>query len=413
MTNHPVATPAQHEHERRAVEMTAHPAVKAAFERVRTDWLAKAEPRPDMERCFPAAFEEVMFAAAVWSLNQDALRPRVVSITRLEHQLGDLRVPGSRWGIDNPDSVYRVIPIAGGERYRITGRVSESRLCENYFTLWDESFNTVDVLNGSELSIDADRRFSITVDGDPAGERVDHIRSTPAAREFYIRDVVQDWSVETPNELEIERLGGASPPPGLTLDEQAEQVVAFMERYAESTVRWNQQAYDKPANELQFKIDRETDGALRNQIYILGHFDLEDDQGLVIEVNTGGAGYFVAPITNCWGTTNEIVHRTGSLNLSQALPNADGTYTFVLAKHDPGVHNWLDPCDMREGILTLRWAEFPGGRPTPEVGATSRVVPVSKLGDSLREETTFVTPEERARQCATRAAGYLRRLPEG
>ena len=39
--------------------------------------------------------------------------------------------------------------------------------------------------------------------------------------------------------------------------------------------------------------------------------------------------------------------------------------------------------------------------------------PLSKLGDTLREETTFVTPEERARQCATRAAGYLRRLPEG
>ena len=62
---------------------------------------------------------------------------------------------------------------------------------------------------------------------------------------------------------------------------------------------------------------------------------------------------------------------------------------------------------------TLRWAEFPGGRPTPEVGATSRVVPLSKLGASLRDEPTFVAPEERARQCATRAAGYLRRLPEG
>jgi hypothetical protein len=133
--NHPVATPTQHEHERRALEMTAQPRVRAAWERVRSDWLARAAPGPDMKRCFDAAFEEVMFAAAVWSLNQDPLRPRVIAITRLEHPLGGLRIPGSRWGIDNPDTVYRVIPISGDERYLIRGRVAEPRLSENYFTL--------------------------------------------------------------------------------------------------------------------------------------------------------------------------------------------------------------------------------------------------------------------------------------
>ena len=411
--SHPVATPIQHEHERLAVELTQHPIVRAAFERVGPHWLAQAGPGPDMESCFEAAFEEVMYAAAVWSLNQDPLRPKVVAITRLEHRLGDLRIPGSRWGIDNPDSVYRVIPISGDERYRITGRVGESRLPENYFTLWDESFNTVDVLNGSELSFDADRRFSITVDSDPAGDRPNHVRSAPAAREFYIRDVLQDWSVDTPNELEIERLGGAPLRPALDPDEQAELTAEFMLRYADSTVRWNQQAYGKPANELQFTIDRDTDGALGNQIYILGHFDLEDDQALVVDVNTGGAGYFIAPITNCWGTTNDIVHRPSSLNRAQSVPNADGSMTFVLAKHDPGVSNWLDPCDMGEGILTLRWAEFSSSRPTKDVGARSRVVSFSKLREDLPEATPFVTPEERAQQCAERAAGYMRRLPEG
>ena len=409
---HPVATPAQHEHERLALELTKHPVVKAAFDRVRTFWLAKAAPRPDMEGCFERAFEEVMFSAATWSLNHDALRPKVITVTRLEHMLDGLRVPGSRWGIDNPDSIYRVIPIAGDERYQITGRVGEARLAENYFTLWDEGFNTVDVLNGSELVVGADRRFTITVDSDPAGDRSNHIRSAPAAKEFYIRDVVQDWSVETPNELEVERLGGAPTTPVLELGGQAEMTAAFMQRYAESTVRWNQQAYDKPANELQFKIDRDTDGALRNQIYILGHFDLEDDQALVVDVNTGGASYFVAPITNCWGTTNDIVDRTSSLNLSQSIPNTDGTYTFILSKQDPGVHNWLDSCNMREGVLTLRWAEFAGGEPSPEASATSRVVSLSKLREELRDETRFVTSEERAEQCAKRAAGYKRRLPE-
>ena len=126
-------------------------------------------------------------------------------------------------------------------------------------------------------------------------------------------------------DLDEIRLGDPPSRPALDPDQQAELTAEFMLRYADSTVRWNQQAYDKPVNSLEFKIDRDTDGALRNQVYILGHFDLDDDQALVVDVNTGGAGYFIAPITNCWGTTNEIVHRTGSLNLAQSVamyPNA-------------------------------------------------------------------------------------------
>ena len=104
-------------------------------------------------------------------------------------------------------------------------------------------------------------------------------------------------------------------------------------------------------------------GALRNQVYVGGHFRLEDDEAFVIDVNDGGAAYFTVPISNVWGTTMGIVDRTGSLNKAQSEPNADGTWTYVLANADPGVHNWVDPCGLSEGILTLRMAEFPGQRP--------------------------------------------------
>ena len=415
MSSHPVATAEQHDHERYAVDLIRHPTVREAFDRVKRHWLEAASPTPgpDMLRCYDWAFEEVMFSAAIWSANQDPLRPKVTTITRLPHRLGDVTIPGSRWGIDNPDSVYRVIPIAGDERYRITGKVAESRLPENYFTLWDDKMNTVDVLNGSTLKLAADGSFEIFVDSDPAGDRPNHVLSSPAAHEFYIRDVVQDWAIDTPNELSIERLGGAPSRPAPTLDEQAESTARFMLHYADSTIRFNQQAYDKPVNSLEFKIDRDTDGALRNQIYIMGHFDLEEDEALVIDVNVADAGYFIAPITNYWGTTNEVVHRTGSLNRAQSQANADGTYTFVLSQHDPAVPNWLDPTDMREGILTLRWAEFPGGQPPSNVGATSRVVPLAKLRDALPKETPTFDAAARADQRSQRAAAYLRRMPEG
>jgi len=102
-----------------------------------------------MRERFDDSFAEVMFSAAVWSSNQDKLRPKVTCITRLAHPVDGRNIPGSRWGIDNPDTVYRVIPISGEERYEIRGRVGQHRMTENFFTLWDAHMGTVNVLNGA------------------------------------------------------------------------------------------------------------------------------------------------------------------------------------------------------------------------------------------------------------------------
>jgi hypothetical protein len=412
MDSHPIATPEQHSHERQALELTRHPIVQAAFERVRKLWLEAANPGPDMRSCFDWAFEEVMFSAAVWSLNQDPLRPKVVCITRLAHRTDDLQIPGSRWGIDNPDSIYRVIPISGSERYVIRGRVAERRMAENYFTLWDEDMNTVDVLSGGDLVLEPDRNFTITVDSDPASGRPNHIRSAPEAHEFYIRDVMLDWAEDEPNELSIERLG--DPPSTLprSADEQAELTASFMLRFAEFTQKICNGMMRSPANQFSLAYSADKGGALRKQVYIGGNFRLDDDEAVVIDVSDGGAAYFVVPTGNIWGTTLDIVNRTSSLNKAQSVSNSDGSYTYVLSRQDPGVHNWIDPCGLQQGILTLRMAEFPGGRPNDDLSAKSRVVAFSTLRGTLPAETKWLSPSERAEQLAARAAAYRRRLPE-
>jgi hypothetical protein len=406
----PIATAEQHEHERRALRLYRSPEIERAREEVRNYWLEAAKPSADMRRCFDAAFDEVMFGAVVWSMNTDAARPRVITISRVPHRLGDLAIPGSRWGIDNPDSIYRVIPIDGVSRYVIRGRVAERRLVENYFTLWDDTMKTVDVLSGHDLALNANGEFEIYVNATPADGRRNHIQSSPSAKEFYIRDVIHDWGRDRANQLSIERLSG--PPAGAPRSEE-EQVAltwAYMRKYAENTMRWNQQALGRPVNSFTFTIDRDTDGALRNQIYIMGKFELADDEALVLDVHLGGAKYFIAPITNTWGTTNEIVRRNGSLNSAQSRPNSDGTYTFVVSVADPRVHNWIDPDDMHEGLMTLRWAEFEGGRPSPQLGVRSRVVKLAELPGALPKNAAFVTPDERRRQLADRAASYAWRL---
>jgi hypothetical protein len=383
MSAHPIATPEQHAHEREALALLRHPVVRAAREQVRERWLLATDPGPEMRRCFDEAFEEVMFSAAVWSLNQDPLRPKVVCITRLAHRLDGVRVPGSRWGIDNPDTVYRVIPISGAERYRIRGRVGQRRMTENYFTLWDERMNTVDVLSGHDLVLEADRRFTITVDSEPANGRKNHVRSAPEAHEFYIRDVLLDWALDEPNDLSIERLGDPPASPPRSEEAQAELTASTMRRFAEFTQKLGRGMLRSQPNEFGLAYSADQGGALRKQVYIGGNYRLDEDQAMVIHVKDGGAAYFVVPTGNVWGTTFDIVNHTSSLNKAQSVPNADGSYTFVLSLRDPGVHNWIDPCGFREGLLTLRMAEFPGGRPEGELSARSRVVPFSELEGEL------------------------------
>ncbi len=94
----PVATPSQHEQELAALELTEHPTVKEAYRTVAENWLSRAKASDAMRERFDAAFAEVMFSAAVWSSNQDKLRPKVSCITRLAHPVGDRQIPGSRWG---------------------------------------------------------------------------------------------------------------------------------------------------------------------------------------------------------------------------------------------------------------------------------------------------------------------------
>lgn len=285
-------------------------------------------------------------------------------------------------------------------------------MTENYFTLWDAKMNTVDVLSGHDLVLNADRTFTVTVDSSPADGRPNHVRSSPDAHEFYIRDVMLDWAKDEPNELRIERLGGSPATPAMALDEQARLTAEFMLRYANFTTGLSRRTLSRPANEFALAYSADQGGALRNQFYSSGHFRLADDEAFVVHVNGGGAGYFVVPLANVWGTTMDIVDRTSSLNKAQSTPNADGTYTYVLCPEDPGVHNWLDTCGMREGMLTLRMAEFPGKRPREDLGARGRVVERARLRDELPESTVWVSAEERARQRRERRAGYARRLPE-
>ena len=149
---------------------------------------------------------------------------------------------------------------------------------------------------------------------------------------------------------------------------------------------------------------------MRNQVYLLGHFALPSEEHCIkLDIFLDGAKYFIAPITNVWGTTNEIVRRNGSLNNSQAKMNDDGTYTFILSVNDPEIFNWLDPSDLSEGILTLRWSGFPNEVVGENLYAQSEVILISDAQKLIANDHK-ISIDERQDQLKKRQESYEWRI---
>ena len=186
----------------------------------------------------------------------------------------------------------------------------------------------------------------------------------------------------------------------------------MMAYFANFTGKLSHGIYKMPPNHFNLAWSADKVGAMRNQVYVMGRFELQPDEAFVVDVSDGGAEYFTVPLSNIWGTTLELVDRTGSLNKAQSVANEDGTYTYVIAATDPGCQNWIDTDGLNEGILTLRMAEFGGDGPKEDLGARGRVV---KLDDLDRQAPTLkpVSPADRAAELTERRSAYVRRLPEG
>ena len=115
---------------------------------------------------------------------------------------------------------------------------------------------------------------------------------------------------------------------------------------------------------------------------------------------------------NVWGVTADSARHQNSLNNHQAVLNADGRITAVVANVDPGVVNWIDPGGLRERILMLRWQlldQEPGADDQP--GVTVRRVRAADLSTLLPPTAPrLASATERRIQIAARGAGYASRF---
>jgi hypothetical protein len=378
---------------------------------------------PDAEKTLARAAQATAMAQSAAVVAKDPDRPSAHWAVTAPHHWGDVQVPLSGAMIDNPDNIYRSIPIDGAAKYEIRGRVVSPGPAQETFVLHaersgatkDQKVKTQEDESGSvsleNLKLGPDGSFTITVDNSPANGRLNHIQSQPEVRDGYIlvRDTLADWSRENPVKLEVRRLSGPPVRPPPTEAQLAERAAALTATTGPYWLAWAHKVMlDRPVNTFTHEVSRVTGWGFIK----CGWYNLKDDEALVIRLDRRQAAYLGFQLSDVWGQGQapEYIEKTGSLNGSQALPNADGTYTYVIAVADPAVHNWLDPSGLHAGTFCARWQKLPAGVSAADAVKSMQVAPIQDLKRTLPAETKWVTPEQRAAQYRARTADFARRL---
>ena len=117
---------------------------------------------------------------------------------------------------------------------------------------------------------------------------------------------------------------------------------------------------------------RLTPGGLATQFSSAGHFDLDQDQAMIVTVPAAGrdvAPYQGIQLGSLWYISLDYINHQTSLTADQARTDPDGMLRFVISERDPGVANWLELTGRRRGYVQIRWQQLTAG---PDAGRRPR-----------------------------------------
>jgi hypothetical protein len=413
-----LATADQQSVEARALKIVSRPEVKEQIE-MSTRALASLPlaADPEAQDALRPAVQELAFATALDAADSDAERPKVVwAFTAPRTWLGHA-VPGSRWGIDNPDNVYRLIPVDGKSTYEISVRSHAPGPIQYSFLVYDSFVGEdgrqahldapVAGLRDRDIKVGADGSFKITVDGTPANGRENHIQTNDSARVLLVRNTFNDWQRQAPLDVSVRRSGSPTHDP-LTDQEVAVRAAGLLNAATETILGWEKAGF--AANKTVNIISKPAARGGGWGFAANGNFKIADDEALVVTLDPLGAKYVGFDLTNPWLVSLEHIRGTGSLNNEQVQRSPDGSITYVIAARDPGVYNWLSTSGLHRGNILIRWQVLPDSTTTADGAIQSvKVVKLDALSAALPADTQRVSSAERHRLIDQRATAYAHR----
>ncbi|MET0379073.1 MAG: hypothetical protein ABW049_08795 [Spongiibacteraceae bacterium] len=411
--NNPLATADQLAAEKLAVEIVGSGALKQARADLKTQWMksaaAVAPVSAESLTYLEQALDETVFAQTLSSINTDAHYPKIISTLAGAHTWFGVAVPGYRTLLDNPDTIYRTVPLDPAASYVITGAMSAHPPVDANFSVWDGRNKTLANLTQEQLIVDASGNFTIDISAAEFSGKGNHLPLAPTATKLFVRNTINDWGVQQFLSLQVARVSGPQIPPAKSVEQLTAQAAQAVREVAPVFDYYTKLSYAQPVNTLPPVSLGGSAGRLATQVATYSAFNIADDEALIVTLNTGGAKYFIAPVYTRWMTTTQFVGRTQTLNNRQALANPDGTYTLVISVTDPKIYNWIDTAGLHEGLFNLRWQALPATPADALPAATMQHVKLSDLPKVLPVGTRYVTPAQREAQRAERVKSYTPR----
>jgi hypothetical protein len=299
------------------------------------------------------------------------------------------------WGLECPDCVYMNASFRAGESYRLFGNRGTARYVG--LQTMDGMAATSNVLV-DELEMDAHGNFEAILSADEhEGNWLELAGDHPT---LTVRNFLYDWDTEVLASLQIEPIGDEVEPKerSVALDVSVSRQLYALGEFVYDNLKFFLDFGAMPqANDFVPPMDMSSMGAAAENRPVIGRFELEHDEALLLEFEPPNGVYWSISLGNPWLETIHYGRHQSSLNGHQAVVDPDGLVRFVLSERDPGVANWLDTAGFSNGAMLLRCVRTETA-PVP----STRVVKVDDVLSTLPLETTLTSPEERARIIAAR-----------
>ncbi len=330
--------------------------------------------------------------------------------------------PYTKMGLDNPDTLYFHAYIADDAEYVVTGR--RGTTADLSFQVLKGDYSPVEVPDS--LSAFDDRALDIAADGSfelrfgpdqkgrPTGAAPGSFTLGPGSSMLLVREVYSDWSTERRGTIRIRRQdrdprSGWAPPTADTTALAKRYTVAgkILLSRLRTFLAFPEWFYlTEPVNTMT--PPRSTPGGLATQFSSAGHFDLAEDQAMIVTVPAAGpatAPYQGIQLGSMWYVSLDYINHQTSLTADQARIDPDGQLRFVISERDPGVANWLELTGRRRGYVQIRWQRLTRDL-TPEDGPRVTVIPFAEIAAELPyyEQARVSPPQWRARIGARQAA---------
>jgi len=293
--------------------------------------------------------------------------------------------------------------------FRVSGDVTGVK--ELLFSVQDGEFvfgktEVLAELSLEELVVADDGLLELFLGG--AERSTNWLPLAPEAVYLNVREFVGDWEHDALASLYIERLDDVGPVGNLTPGAHAaalDRVASWVEASVEI---WKTYVGGLrnflPVNELQ--APHKPVGGADNMLHGAGQWEFDPDRALVVEFEQPEVTYWsIQTYVLDWMVPLDFANRVTSLNDRQLHVDDDGMVRIVLSHTDPGVQNWLDTSELRNGLFTYRYVR-PATTPAPR----TTLVKTAVLQDLLPKSTPAYSEAMRRDQIAARRRGVARRF---